>query len=186
MLIDDFTTGLYTSPPMGMGTAESYQPISTNPAFPVRSTLLYVPGPPSSHHHHVMLHVGSDERLSLSTGPRQFHRLEVSYGFNLDGSINPLKQNLREFTGFRVNFDFNDLQLNFNIRYWSRSWSVNAQMGHNVPASFTPFSIDFPFAGFAGAATPDDVEIINLIFQTGNGSQDGGGNDYKIVSFEAY
>ena len=94
MLIDDFTKGFYTSPPLLMGTAEDYQLISSDSPFPVRSTWPYAPGPRSSDHHPATLHVGSPERLSLSTGPRQFHRLEVSYGFNLDGGITFLNQDL--------------------------------------------------------------------------------------------
>ncbi len=181
MLIDDFTTGPYTSRPMYLfsGIDSNYQSISTNSDFPVRWTGFYVNMPSP---HPSTLDVGSSG-LSLGTGPDVFHRLTVIYGFNPDDSVGPLNQDLSTFTGFRVGFEANDSALNCNVVYYSRSGGIYASMGHNLTPSYTPFSVDFPFANFTGDATPDDVDIIVLILQSGSTI---GANDYKITSFEAY
>ena len=94
-----------------------------------------------------------------------------------------MDRDLSKFTGFRVNFDFNDLTLNFNILFYSDSGATYSQASENIGASFVPFSADFPFTLFVGAANPSHVDFIALIAQTGSF---GGGNDYKINSFEVY
>ena len=180
MLIDDFTTGPHTVT-LASGIDASYQSIATNPDFPIRQTWFWIASPPANQPG--TLDVGSIGRLTVGTGPHIYHRLQVAYGFQTDGSVSPLDRDLSKFTGFRVNFDFNDLTLNFNIIFYSNSGATYSQAGENIAASFTPFSVDFPFAGFSGAAIPSDIDIIVLIAQTGSF---GGGNDYKINSFEVY
>src|SRR5215213_6964056 len=115
MLIDDFITGPYTVT-LVSGIDSSYQTITANPAFPIRSTWFWIASPPSNQPG--TLDVGSTT-LTVGTGPHVYHRLQVAYGYRADGSPNPLDHDLSKFTGFRVNFDFNDLTLNFNIVFYS-------------------------------------------------------------------
>lgn len=180
MLVDDFTTGPHTVT-LTAGMDMSYQNIATNPDFPIRRTTFWIASPPANQPG--TIDVGSIGRLTVGTGPQIYHRLEVAYGFQTDGRVSPLDRDLSKFTGFRVNFDFNDLTLNFNIVFYSNSGATYSQAGENIPAGLTPFSSDFPFAKFSGAAIPSGIDIIVLIAQSGSF---GGGNDYKINSFEVY
>jgi hypothetical protein len=181
MLIDDFLTGPHTVTLAAGGNA-NYQSITTNPDFPVRSTWFFIASSPSNQPG--TFDVGSTQRLTVGTGPHVYHQLQVAYGYQIDGRPSPLDRDLSKFTGFRLSFDFNDLTLNFNILFYSDSGATYSQAAQNIGAKgFVPFSADFPFAQFVGAANPSHVDFIALLAQTGSF---GGGNDYKINSFEVY
>ena len=188
ILIDDFTTGPKPARPLTSAVDSSYQRITTNPDFPVRHPWFWISSPESAQPG--TLDISSAGRLTVGTGPHVYHRLDVVYGFGEDGTVGPLHLDLSKFNGFRLNFDFNDLPLQCQMLIWSDS---GATYSHNnatdTPASFTPFSIEFPFTGtparrgFVGAARQSDIDIILFLTQP---ASLGGANDFKIRSFEIY
>jgi len=122
-------------------------------------------------------------RLVVSTGVLVYHRLEVAYGYDTGFAFRPLSPDILVGNDrFRVNFESNDLFLNFNILVHSRSGATYSQMGKNVAPQQNQFSVDYPFSEFAvNPVNPGDVGTIILIFQTGAI----GSNDYAIRSLEA-
>lgn len=181
MMIDDFTSGDHNRA-IEMGMDRNTQPTG-NPDFPYRTTTLIIASPSSRHTGTIDVGYGD---LSIATAPRMYHRLEVVYGLGESGVLEPLNQDLNEFTGFRVNFLLNDRKvLNFNIVYFTDSgWAAS---GRNIPEILYPNPVDFPFEDFGGPGAGQEhlgeVNLIVLIAQTGSL---GGANDYCIDSFEVY
>ena len=77
-------------------------------------------------------------------GVDNFHRLQITYGLNGDGTLSPLDLNLSSFTGFRIRFDFNNLDLNLNIVIWSHSGSRHSGVPAPLPVNTHtgPFNVE--------------------------------------------
>lgn len=177
MIIDDFTSGSHAAT-LTSGTDRSAQ--SGSMLGGDRTTWLWI----SSHYGHpASLGVG-DGRLILSAGVFVYHRLEVAYGYNSDFGFAPLPPDvLSGRDRFRVNFESNDLSLNFNILVHSRSGATYSQMGKNIDPQPYPFGVDYVFSEFSvNPVNPSDIGTVVLIFQTAWFT---GANDFAIRSLEA-
>lgn len=177
MIIDDFASGSHTVT-LASGTDRSAQ--SGSMLGGNRTTWLWI----SSHYGHPgSLTVGSG-RLILSMGTYVYHRLEVAYGYDKDFSFTPLTPHvLSGHDRFRVNFESNDLPLNFNILVHSRSGATYSQMGKNIDPQPYPFSVDYVFSDFSvNPVNPSDIGTIILIFQAAWFT---GAHDFAIQSLEA-
>jgi hypothetical protein len=112
------------------------------------------------------LDISSAARLSLTLGAIQYARLDVGYGWQSDGALNPLGVDLRKdgASRFATTFASDDAQffVNFNIVvYGASGWS---SAGSNVTAG----PVEFPFDSFAGPGSHDfaDVRFVVFVFQT--------------------
>jgi hypothetical protein len=130
--------------------------------------------------------------LTLSSGVREFFRIDLIYGHDLAGNLVPLHLRPAGCDRFRVTFDSSSRVVNFNIVVFTPEATgglAHFQAGTNVDASPStlPFCVDFPFAKFAGvpgqthdfAAT--GIDLMDVIFQSGSAI---GANDFAVTRIE--
>lgn len=188
LTLDDFSTGAY-SKVLKSGTDTNTQ--SGSMVGGSRETVFFVcpPGPCGTYNLYTQpasFQVRPKTKttpaaLIQSAGYKVGPRLDVQYG-----SGAPMNLNLStSYDRFRLTFDGNDLEVNFNILvYTGTTWS---QTGCNIPANTNSFTIDFPFEYFTpgtgtSGANFGDLTIVDFIFQTGSAV---GGNSWAVTSFEA-
>ena len=128
--------------------------------------------------------------LVVTTGVREFFRLDVQYGVDKNGVFNPLGYYPTGCDRFRVTFDSASLVLNFNMLVFQGPGNPYFQDGLNldpIPFAGNPFCVDFLFSNFENPlmVTQDfagqGINLIDLIFQTGSVI---GANDFAITRFE--
>ena len=181
-VIDDFTTGTYQK---SLETGSDFNTQAGNPlhmAGGARRTAFIVAG--NQLHQTATMHFLNQGMLTVETGSRLFHRLEVAYGVDpYTGANKPLGLNLTPYDRFRVHFDTNDLGLNFNIVVFFDNGSRYVSLGYNVNPnpSGLAFDQDFKFADFSGVSGTDwaHVDYIVLVFQSASAV---GGNDFAVKS----
>jgi hypothetical protein len=132
--------------------------------------------------------VGNDA-LTVSTGVRQWFRLEVYWGIDSKGSIVPLGYKPVGCDRIRVTFDSNSGILNFNVQVDTPATLF--EDGINLPAgaaSGLPFCVDFPFSNFLSntpGAKPDfaaqGITLMDMVLQSGPLI---GANNFAITKIE--
>jgi len=183
LLIDDFTTGPYSVnlvTPSAMDTA--FQ-TATVPGG-TRTTRLFVESNPLSVQ--INLTVGSGFAISDS-GTMGDNWVRVGYGYENNGSgglaTDPLNLDLSAWNAFKIDFRSNDLAN--DVKVYVGTWTGTT---YNLSTSSlvapggnqtTPFSLYAPFAGFAGTAAWNDVDVI--VFEFDNTPS----GDFAIERFEA-
>jgi len=200
-LVDDFTSGQF-----GLATKleNTYVPSNVGPsgvvpatkagdplrlAGGVRSMLLRTTGNPF--HQPAEVDVVNNPTgggaLVLTSGAREFIRLEYYYGFNLTGAqFVPLGlYPTADCDRIRFTFDSNARGLNFNVEFLAPRNGVHNAMrfisGVNIDQgpSTNPFCVDFPFSRFSGVLVSDGspvspdfsssgIDFIMMIMQSGS------------------
>jgi len=129
--------------------------------------------------------------LIVGTGFKTFHRVELSYGQNLNNVTTPLNLDLTgggQYDRVRLTFAGNDLVENVNLVLFTSLDTAALSIpgcAINVQPGLGEFSVDFPFARFnANAGTPNfaDADIIFLVLQSGSAI---GANDFALKSIVA-
>jgi hypothetical protein len=122
--------------------------------------------------------------LTVSTGYKEFHGLQVFYGLN-----RPLDANFGCHDRFRVHFAASDLGLNINMQVSATNMNnAIAQCGKNVPGQTTGvgFDVEFPFDCFVVNAGPrpdfQHLTQVRLLVQSGSAIA---ANDYVITRIDA-
>jgi len=126
--------------------------------------------------------------LTVSTGVREFFRIEVSWGIDASGHIVPLGYMPSGCDRFRVTFDSNSGIANFNVQVDTPVTLF--EEGINWPpgsASGLPFCVDFPFSHFVSntpGAKPDfaaqGITWMNMVLLRGPV----GANNFAITKIE--
>jgi hypothetical protein len=131
--------------------------------------------------------------LVVGTGAREFFRIELFYGIDVNNNLAPLHYfPPSDCDRFRVTFDSSDLGVNFNFEAWTPANGVPDQIvfddGINMDGSTGPFCIEFPFAHFGTNtqnATQDfvhtGIDLILPILQSGSAT---GANDFALKRIE--
>ena len=180
LVLDDFTTGK-TKATLKSGTEEDFQ--NGSMIGGARRTNFIVAA--STFDQPASFEIPKGGPLLHNAGIKVFTRLEVSYGVDTKTGENaPLGLNLSSYDRFRVNFDSNDLVLNFNILVFGANGGIS-QSGVNHIPNITATNVDFLFSSFTSNATPADfsnISFIVLIFQSGSAI---GANDFAVTSFAA-
>lgn len=132
--------------------------------------------------------------LTLSSGVRDFFRIDLIYGHDLAGNLVPLRFRPAGCDRIRVTFDSSSRVVNFNIVAFSPAPDgslLHFQAGTNMgPSPSTlPFCVDFPFSKFAGGlpGTTQDfanagIDLMDVILQSGSNI---GANDFAVTKIEA-
>ena len=128
--------------------------------------------------------------LVMTTGLREFFRLDMVYGVNASFVFTPLGYHPTGCDRFRVTFDSASRVLNFNILAFQGPGITPFQDGINLdPGPFlSPFCVDFLFSNFITGApnTPEDfagqgLNALDFIFQSGSAI---GANEFAITKIE--
>lgn len=176
LLIDDFTTGKYHKV-VDSGDKKLKVKNGSMIGGSRRTNFIVGANPPNKYELPAELII-RDGVLIVNNGIRGFHRLEVAYGSEAD-----LNLDLSHCDRFRVNYDANDLNVNFNLTVYSTDKSKRANISHHQGRVIIPGSEDFLFEDFQSIGgfdfAVDDVDIILLIFQSGSSI---GANDYAVTS----
>jgi hypothetical protein len=165
VLIDDFSSGgfILTQGPLGFGTpgvdiqSGSMVGGQRYVAFETDATLTG-----STEQSKVAVTTG-DQRFTMETGAGIAQRTSVLYGFSGMGAVTPLGLDLSGDDRIRINFAYNSAQLNFNILLYN-GITPYTQIGINILANPSPFSVDFVFADGAYPSGPIDFSHIDLIY----------------------
>jgi hypothetical protein len=184
LLIDDFTTGPHqVTLPHGMSSrSEDETDVQSGSMIGgFRKTAFLIPSNPFNQHGTLDIRRGGP--MLVDMGTRVSHRLELVYGFDSKGEVvAPLNLNLSDYDRFRLNFDSNDLDLNFNMLVHSNSGATHSVYKTTIHANTNPFAVGIPFGEFTGAADFTDVDLIVLVFQSSSAM---GSNDFAVRSLVA-
>lgn len=185
--IDDFTTGAYSSPGYRSGVYVASQ--NGTMVGGNRSTSIFICNPKikndcaSRNPYNQISSYGfypanafRSAALVQTTGYDSGTRFEVGYGYGPAMDID-----FSSTDRLRVTFAGLAQELNFNVQIFTgTSWGQN---GCNLSPSTVPFTVELPYAGFAGPGfDPKNVNFIDFIFQTGSAI---GGDSLAISSFHA-
>jgi hypothetical protein len=127
--------------------------------------------------------------LVVGTGYKAFQGLQVVYGQDTQGQLNPLNQNFCLYDRFRVHFEGITGGVNLNIVVFTNNGRGRAAMGINVPPTVggNEVDVDFPFADFIEAQPlperPNWGDVDVIVLQPNSGGSARGGNDFAIRSF---
>lgn len=168
LLIDDFSTGPYSTSLVSVGAMDTaFQ--SASVLGSTRTTKLYVEANPLSRP--VDLIIGSNAAV-VNSGTMADNWVRFAYGFENNGSgglvVDPLNQNLSAFDSFFVEVLGNDLDTSLKVYVATLNGTVLevstctvTVAGSNSPNQFT---VAIPFSGFSGIATWTDADVIVFEF----------------------
>jgi hypothetical protein len=123
---------------------------------------------------------GPASALVSSVGYQAYGRLTVEYGQTAALGLNltsPVAYN-----HLRLNFAALSGPLNLNVDAFSGVNNEGEACGIFLPASLTPFTVDFPFVNYPDPSWFSNVETLVIIFQ---GGQVYGGPNLAITEFSA-
>src|SRR5258708_12962498 len=162
LLLDDFTTGHHTvSRTPGSPPDIHLAPLPPgSPVGPARYTRFSVSAMPD-YHQWSTLDI-SDGFLIMDNGFGDIAGLNLTYGFNLDGTLSPLHLNLSGYDRLRIHFAGGGAFYSITVyiadgRHFSTS-------GHTPVQNGTPFYSDIPFSPFPPSDSPP-LQPIPLQFE---------------------
>ncbi|MGH9767286.1 MAG: hypothetical protein ACREAB_07610 [Blastocatellia bacterium] len=152
----------------------------------VRQTFFKV-GPNNEFNQPTRLHIGARGSMIIDSGLKSFWGLFLGYGYDANGGLNPLNQNLKGYDRFRINFDSSDLEMGYLIQVYDGNGNRSTLSSTvSTVGRLTPFHADFPFAdfpaGFPNAIDWNDIDFILVLFQSGSAIA---GNDFAVRSIVA-
>jgi hypothetical protein len=131
--------------------------------------------------------------LVVGTGAREFFRIELYYGIDVNNNLGPLHYfPPAGCDRFRVTFDSSSRGVNFNLEAWTPANGLPDQIGFddaiNMGENAFPFCVEFPFANFV-TNTPNvtedfahtGIDLILPILQSGSAM---GANDFVMKRIE--
>lgn len=180
LIIDDFTSGLYTTTLTTVGVESTYVGGASIRGGARYTNLLNSFDP---RHTPVTLDVGSVDRLNVTTGAKQLVRIEVGYGFTPTGEQAPLGLDLVTAGASAIRTSFESVNgvypLNYNVVIFTADGGI-ASFGANLAPSPDPFVCDFLLRDFTGGGETGffDVSFLDFIIQT---SADLSINSFEII-----
>ena len=191
LVIDDFTTGKYKiqlSTPNTTTTnySDPNEIQNGNMLGGARETAFMIAGNPFSQVGEISV-ADSGSALVISSGVREFFRLDLVYG---QGLTAPLGYHPNGCDRFRVTFDSSSQQgLNFNLVVF-QSGGLNYSEGINLfpTTAGAPFCVDFPFDRFVTNSGPipqafagQGIDMVDVVLQSGAAV---GANAFAITKLE--
>ncbi len=182
-LIDDFKTGEYQK--VLRNNTLIAQQSGTGIIGGVRQTVFTV-GPNNRFNEPTSLRIRPNGPMIVSAGLRSSWGIYLIYGVDAAGQSNPLNLNLSNFNRFRINFDSSDLTINYVMQVYDGSGNSSTFYGDlETKDRYTPFSADFPRAGFPpgspNAIDWSDIDTVLFLFQAGTATL---ANDFAITSIK--
>jgi hypothetical protein len=175
ILVDDFTTGPYTSTLTTENAEDLRYQGGTSILGGARNTKMINSLAPQGTP--MTLDVGTTNHLNLTIGARQVVRFELSYGYTPEGAQAPLGLDITDRQAFIVNFQAVDTDPPYvgTPAGSPPSWAIQVHSGHSysqaggpIEGGPGPFAMEVPLAAFTHFDGTDDsnVNFITFIFQT--------------------